>query len=75
MLKLMTLLAQVVKNPLFDYLVGTGSQGGPVIAQFLAKDQKKIEDYLSMPEIRKLLPSEKKIYSFFYLENLTHLIM
>ena len=28
------------KNPLFDYLVGTGSQGGPVIAQFLAKDQK-----------------------------------
>ena len=43
------------KNPLFDYLVGTGYQGGPVIAQFLAKDQKKIEEYLSMSEIRQLL--------------------
>ena len=28
-------------NPLFDYLVGTGYQGGPVIAQFLEKDQKR----------------------------------
>ena len=54
------------KNPLFDYLVGTGSQGGPVIAQFLAKDQKKIEDYLSMPEIRKLLPSEKRFTRFLF---------
>ena len=44
------------KNPLFDYIVGTGYQGGPVIAQFFAKDQNKIEEYLSMPEIRQLLP-------------------
>ena len=54
------------KNPLFDYLVGTGYQGGPVIAQFLAKDQKKIEEYLSMPEIRQLLPSDKRFTRFLF---------
>ena len=54
------------KNPLFDYLVGTGFQGGPVIAQFLAKDQNKIEEYLSMPEIRQLLPSEKRFTRFLF---------
>ncbi len=55
-----------IKNPLFDYIVGTGYQGGPVIAQFLLKDQKKIEEYLSMPEIRKLLPSEKRFTKFLF---------
>ena len=54
------------KNPLFDYLVGTGYQGGPVIAQFLAKDQNKIEEFLSMPEIRQLLPSEKRYTRFLF---------
>ena len=53
-------------NPLFDYLVGTGYQGGPVIAQFLEKDQKKIEGYLSMPEIRQLLPSSKRYTRFLF---------
>jgi len=55
-----------IKNPLFDYIVGTGYQGGPVIAQFLSKDQKKIEKYLSMPEIRKLLPPEKRFTKFLF---------
>jgi SecD/SecF fusion protein len=54
------------KNPLFDFLVGTGYQGGPVIAQFLQKDQNKIEEYLSMPEIRRLLPSEKRYTRFLF---------
>ncbi len=58
-----------VKNPFYDYLVGTGYQGGPVIAQFFAKDQKKIEEYLSMPQVRKLLPADKR-YTSFYLANL-----
>jgi len=53
-------------NPLFDYLVGTGYQGGPVIAQFLEKDQKKIEGYLSLPEIRQLLPSNKRYTRFLF---------
>ena len=54
------------KNPLFDYLVGTGYQGGPIIGQFYAKDQNKIEQYLSMPEIRKLLPAEKRFTKFLF---------
>ncbi|RZP07382.1 MAG: protein translocase subunit SecDF [Flavobacteriales bacterium] len=54
------------KNPLFDFLVGTGYQGGPVIAQFLQKDQNKIEEYLSIPEIRRLLPSEKRYTRFLF---------
>jgi SecD/SecF fusion protein len=57
---------QIRKIPLFDYLVGTGYQGGPVIAQFLAKDQNKIEEFLSMPEIRQLLPSEKRYTRFLF---------
>ncbi len=54
------------KNPLFDYLVGTGYQGGPIIGQFYAKDQIKIEQYLSMPEVRKLLPAEKRFTKFLF---------
>ena len=54
------------KNPLFDYLVGTGYQGGPVLAQFYEKDQDKIEEYLSFPEIRQLLPAEKRFTKFLF---------
>ena len=54
------------KNPLFDYLVGTGYQGGPVLAQFYEKDQDKIEEYLSFPEVRQLLPAEKRFTKFLF---------
>ena len=54
------------KNPLFDLIVGTGFQGGPVLAQFYIKDQKKIEQYLSIPEVRQLLPSEKRFTKFLF---------
>ena len=36
-----------VHSTLFDFLVGTGYQGGPVLAQFYEKDQDKIEEYLN----------------------------
>ncbi len=54
------------KNPLFDLIVGTGYQGGPVIAQFLEKDQVKVEAYLSDPEIRQLLPNDKRYTKFLF---------
>jgi SecD/SecF fusion protein len=54
------------KNPLFDFLVGTGYQGGPVLAQFYEKDQDKIEEYLSFPEVRQLLPAEKRFTKFLF---------
>ena len=54
------------KNPLFDIIVGTGYQGGPVIAQFFEKDQAKVEAYLSDPEIRQLLPNDKRYTKFLF---------
>ena len=54
------------KNPLFDIIVGTGYQGGPVIAQFFEKDQTKVEEYLSDPEIRQLLPNDKRYTKFLF---------
>ena len=54
------------KNPLFDIIVGTGYQGGPVIAQFFEKDQAKVEEYLSDPEIRQLLPNDKRYTKFLF---------
>jgi len=54
------------KNPLFDIIVGTGYQGGPVIAQFFEKDQTKAEEYLSDPEIRQLLPNDKRYTKFLF---------
>ena len=53
-------------NPLFDLIIGTGYQGGPVIAQLYSKDQKKVEEYLSMPDVRKLLPNEKRYSKFLF---------
>lgn len=53
-------------NPLFDLIIGTGYQGGPVIAQLYFKDQKKVEEYLSMPDVRKLLPNEKRYSKFLF---------
>ena len=54
------------KNPLFDIIVGTGYQGGPVIAQFFEKDQAKVEEYLSDPEVRQLLPNDKRYTKFLF---------
>ena len=53
-------------NPLFDLIIGTGYQGGPVIAQLYSKDQKKVEEFLSMPDVRKLLPNEKRYSKFLF---------
>ncbi len=54
------------QNPLFDLIVGSGYQGGPVLAQFAAKDQQKVTSYLSMPEVRSLLPSELRYTKFLW---------
>ena len=66
MSKLNDSIAPLENNPLFDIIVGTGYQGGPVIAQFLEKDQSKVEEYLSFPEIRQLLPNEKRYTKFLF---------
>ena len=59
-------------NPLWEiddiFLVGTGFQGGSVIAQFLADDKQKIEKYFLTPEIKKILPTDIGKYDFVFTE-------
>ena len=54
----------ITSNPIFDRIVGQGFQGGPVLAQFAARDSDLIMSYLDRPEIRKLLPSEYRYTRF-----------
>ena len=51
-------------NPIFDRIVGQGFEGGPVLAQFAARDSDLIMSYLDEPEVRKLLPSEYRYIRF-----------
>ena len=51
-------------NPLFDLMVAPGAQGGPVLANFNVKDTAKVMDYLQMPQIRTLLPSDMRYAKF-----------
>ena len=51
-------------NPLLDLIVGYGSQGGPVLAQFASKDSEKVMGYLDTPEVRKLLPRNLRYTKF-----------
>ena len=50
----------VEKNPLLDLIIGTGFQGGPVLAQFNQKDKELVNEYLSNPRVRQLLPPSKR---------------
>ena len=51
-------------NPIMDLVVGYGYQGGPVLAQFAAKDAEKVMSYLDTPEVRKLLPRNLRYIKF-----------
>ena len=54
----------ITSNPILDRIVGQGFQGGPVLAQFAARDSDLIMSYLDRPDIRKLLPSEYRYTRF-----------
>lgn len=51
-------------NPILDRIVGQGYQGGPVLAQFAARDSDLILDYLNQPEVRRLLPADYRYVRF-----------
>ena len=51
-------------NPILDRIVGQGFQGGPVLAQFAARDADLIMGFLNQPEVRRLLPSEYRYTRF-----------
>ena len=50
------------KNPLFDKFVSQG--GGPVLVVALTKDTAVINGYFKRPEIRNLLPADKRYAKF-----------
>jgi SecD/SecF fusion protein len=50
------------KNPLFDKIIGQG--GGPVLALFKPTDTSAINKYLKRPDIRALLPADKRYTKF-----------
>ena len=54
----------VSKDPLFELIRGYGTQGGPVVAQFASKDADQVIEYLNIPEVRKLLPTEFRYVHF-----------
>ena len=45
-------------NPLLSLVRTFSYQGGPILARFLPRDQELVDSYLSMSEIRKLLPRD-----------------
>ncbi|HET7361190.1 MAG TPA: protein translocase subunit SecD, partial [Salinimicrobium sp.] len=51
-------------NPLLELMVAPGFRGGPVLATFAVEDTAKVNDYLSMPQVRSLLPPEKRYTKF-----------
>ncbi len=56
--------AEQANEPLGDLIVGAGRSGGPIIATFRLKDTAQVNDYLRMPQIRSLLPTEHKYAKF-----------
>ena len=51
-------------NPLLDLIIGSGYQGGPVLAQFASKDADLVMGYLDTPSVRKLLPRDLRYIRF-----------
>ncbi len=54
----------LVDNPILDRIVGSGYEGGPILAQFSSNDQERISEYLDLPEVRRLLPPEYRYIKF-----------
>ena len=49
---------QNTSNPLLSLVRAFSFQGGPIIARFLPRDQELVNSYLSLPEVRRLLPRD-----------------
>ena len=57
-------IATPTQNLILDKIVGQGFQGGPVLAQFAARDGEEILGYLNQPDVRRLLPTEYRYVRF-----------
>ena len=57
---------QNTSSPILSLVRAYSFQGGPIIARFLPRDQDIIDSYLSLPEVRKLLPREYRYAKFLW---------
>ena len=57
---------QNTSNPILSLVRAYSFQGGPVIARFLPRDQEIVNSYLSIPDVRKLLPREYRYAKFLW---------
>jgi len=57
---------QNTSNPILSLVRAYSFQGGPIIARFLPRDQELVNSYLSLPEVRKLLPREYRYAKFLW---------
>ena len=57
---------QNTSNPLLSLVRAFSFQGGPIIGRFLPRDQVLVDSYLSMPEVRKLLPRDYRFTKFLW---------
>ena len=55
---------QNTSSPILSLVRAYSFQGGPIIARFLPRDQEIVDSYLSLPEVRKLLPREYRYAKF-----------
>ena len=57
---------QTSSNPLISLVKAFSFQGGPIIARFLPRDQELVSSYLSIPEVRNLIPSDYRYVKFLW---------
>jgi SecD/SecF fusion protein len=57
---------QSTSNPILSLVRAYSFQGGPIIARFLPRDQDIVNSYLSLPDVRKLLPREYRYAKFLW---------
>ena len=57
---------QNLSNPILSLVRAYSFQGGPIIARFLPRDQEIVDSYLSLPEVRNLLPREYRYAKFLW---------
>ncbi len=55
---------QTGNNPLLELMVSPGFQGSPVLATFRAQDTSRVREYLNLPQVKSLLPSDLRYAVF-----------
>src|SRR5690606_36049897 len=54
----------VGNNPLLELIVSPGFQGSPILATFRTADTARVNQYLKLPQVKSLLPSELRYAEF-----------